>query len=148
MVPEEQAAFKGPSIAAEASPFKYCISYPASERFPFADSTPLEYYIQKAEGWCFNKQISGDVAPVLRQGGKNRILVLAGCFNPPHMGHLELLVHIFLRADSSTVTALLFPVRDTPDVIGRDVTLSTAERLSRRERATLFQDEGVPRKAQ
>ena len=33
--------------------------------------------------------------PTLVRGRKNRILIYGGCFNPPHIGHLEQLMHCY-----------------------------------------------------
>jgi hypothetical protein len=41
---------------------------------------------------------------------RNRVIVYSGCFNPPHLGHLELITHVFLRSDENTIGAILVPV--------------------------------------
>ena len=52
--------------------------------------------------------------PLLRPWGVNRILVFPGTFNPPHMGHLNLLNHIFENAghDMFLSGAIIIPSDD------------------------------------
>lgn len=48
----------------------------------------------------------------LQQGQINRILVYCGSFNPPHLGHLELLRYGFLRSgkDLNLIAAMIVPM--------------------------------------
>jgi hypothetical protein len=52
--------------------------------------------------------------PVLTSGRTNRILVYPGSFNPPHLGHQELLRHGFSRngGDLNIIAAIVVPLDD------------------------------------
>jgi hypothetical protein len=90
---------------------------------PFDLKGDLSVYIQYAETSTFRDCTSECsifsrtpgyfTTPCLRRGKPNRILVHADCFNPPHLGHLELLLHIFLRTDEKTIAAMIVPLGDT-----------------------------------
>jgi hypothetical protein len=81
----------------------YCARYEASEldRFRW-----LSNYIHRAEDVVRSKYkrhapifSHHSAVPRLSHGKVNRILVFSDCFNPPHLHHLELLMHNFLRND-------------------------------------------------
>jgi hypothetical protein len=129
--------------------YAYCTPY-----IPYnpATSTPLEHYIHLAEeeveierkstAPIFSNQL---VAPRLYTDRQNRILIFRGCFNPPHLGHLELLAHVFLRTDCRTIAAIIHPVglggcrKQNATVKGR------AFSLNQNERTTLLHDEVLSR---
>ncbi|KAF2014010.1 hypothetical protein BU24DRAFT_483890 [Aaosphaeria arxii CBS 175.79] len=86
--------------------------------------TSLEPYILKSEtkmnlgpgkmykrNAVFAKGPNGE-APFLTKGEDNQILVYTGCFNPPHRGHRELLMHAFLSTDNKTVAAIIIPTSE------------------------------------
>jgi hypothetical protein len=81
----------------------------------------------------------------LHANRSNRILLFLGSFFPPHLGHLELVTHIFLRTDPSTIAALIFPTgsgqctKQNATVKGRTVLLDQDERFK------LLQDEVLSR---
>ncbi|KAI0174307.1 hypothetical protein BJ166DRAFT_511745 [Pestalotiopsis sp. NC0098] len=66
-----------------------------------SETAPLESYINQA--WKgshpikpFGERTSADApTPTLRRGCKNRIIYYVGSFNPPHLGHLALVDHVF-----------------------------------------------------
>ncbi|KAI4604160.1 hypothetical protein KJ359_000288 [Pestalotiopsis sp. 9143b] len=66
-----------------------------------SETAPLESYINQA--WKgshpikpFGERASTDApVPTLRKGCKNRIIYYVGSFNPPHLGHLALVDHVF-----------------------------------------------------
>ena len=87
---------------------------------PYSESAtaPLEYYIRLA-----SKSISLPApsdsyftspkhAPVLHRNRENKIIMYTGSFNPPHLGHIELAFHTFLRSSSTTIAVVLLPLRD------------------------------------
>lgn len=86
-----------------------------------APTTSLDKYVCKAEARCglpqrstakiFNHAPNVEI-PKLEKFRSNRILVYAGCFNPPHRGHLELLYHTYLRTDDKTIAAMILPMAD------------------------------------
>ncbi|KAF7527339.1 hypothetical protein G7054_g10496 [Neopestalotiopsis clavispora] len=74
------------------------------------ETEPLEKYINQA--WSRGQPIrpfgqpsaSATTPPVatLRKGRKNRIIYYIGSFNPPHVGHLALIDHVFSNTKAST----------------------------------------------
>lgn len=78
--------------------------------------------------------------PTLRRNRPNRIIVFAGCFNPPHLGHLELLVHIYLRADSETIAAMMMPISDVLQEKNGDELRGEAFQMTKCERMELLED--------
>ncbi|KAH6645847.1 hypothetical protein BKA67DRAFT_663730 [Truncatella angustata] len=75
-------------------------------------TVPLEKYIQQA--WNtpevlnpFGITPSGasvdgsPVVPTLRKGCRNRIIYYIGSFNPPHLGHLALIDHVFSNTNAA-----------------------------------------------
>ncbi|KAI1774432.1 hypothetical protein F4818DRAFT_419925 [Hypoxylon cercidicola] len=90
----------------------------SSENHPVAD---LETYI-KTVHWkqgssfpippIFNPGV-GHFRPQLEKGRMNRIILFAGCFNPPHRGHQELLDRAFsCTRDINVIAAFVFPISD------------------------------------
>jgi hypothetical protein len=84
-------------------------------------SLPFQQYIARANkrrlgGLCLricgSAETTGKFEPTLGMGSSNCSIVFAGCFNPPHRGHMELLCHAFLRTDTKTVAAILIPTDD------------------------------------
>lgn len=69
-------------------------------------------------------------SPILKAGCINRILLYPGSFNPPHLGHFELLRHGFWRSgrDMNLVAAIVVPLDDN----------SLRFKFRRTEDATLF----------
>ena len=82
---------------------------------------------------------------MLRADRENRILLFAGCFNPPHLRHMELLSHIFLRTDSRTIAAMLLPVGSGSNGKAGTVVKGKKFSLSVSERDALLQDEAMSR---
>jgi hypothetical protein len=135
--------------------FLSCRDYAPYHRAQPDDTTPLEHYIRRAEKLCFGEVISGSplfstssqgyTLPVLQKGTWNRILVFAGCFSPPHLGHLELLAHIFLRTDKCTIAAMLIPCFNAPG--GKDAAMVKGQELSlsKDQRSVFLQDKLMTR---
>jgi hypothetical protein len=123
----------------------YCASY---EPRNLDRSKRLANYIHRAEDVIRTKYKSHtpifshhSAAPRLFPGKVNRILVFSGCFNPPHLGHLELLTHIFLRTDCCTIGAMIvLKGRDTCERNDAMVNGSTFY-LGYKQRAFLWQDD-------
>jgi hypothetical protein len=103
---------------------------------------PLQQYITRANkhqrgGLCLRTCGSTSVRefePTLGMGYKNRIVVFAGCFNPPHGGHMELLSYAYLRTDDKTVAVIILPTDDNcnkayTEVGDHKVNLSKAQRV-------------------
>jgi hypothetical protein len=116
------------------------------------DSTmPLSHFVREAEKICsgtssklpvFSGFKSDITYPLLQEDVPNRILVFVGCFNPPHLGHLELLAHVFLRADSHTIAAMLVPARDS---VSKGCVKGEAFTLTKIQRSVLLQDDLLSR---
>jgi hypothetical protein len=53
---------------------------------------------------CFS---SKEHAPALHRNRENKVITYQGSFNPPHLGHVELAYHVFLRSSSTTIALLL-----------------------------------------
>ena len=90
----------------------------------------------------FHRSIS---PPMLKRGRKNRILIYPGCFNPPHIGHLGLLIHCFRagQAHLNFIAALICLVNTS--VLWKDDFKSSSEALSETVRAKLWnQDPRFP----
>ena len=61
---------------------------------PQMETVPLQKFIKKA--WVKETTITPFTAePMLRRSKKNRIIYYIGSFNPPHLGHLALISHVF-----------------------------------------------------
>ncbi|KAJ0162046.1 hypothetical protein CTA2_5209 [Colletotrichum tanaceti] len=73
--------------------------------------------------------------PLLRKGQTNRVLFYAGCFNPPHVGHLSFLRRAFEgTADINVIAAVVLPLdshslRSKRRVNGQDLVLTRSERV-------------------
>jgi hypothetical protein len=155
-VPQDTQATMRDEIADPTTtiPFTYCDPYDPKHPSVFDDTAPLSTYIQRAEIKCFETCISkhpifpvppAGVTPMLRKDRENRILLFAGCFNPPHLGHLELLAHVFLRTDSHTIAAMLLPVGSGSNGKASGTVNGEEFGLSASERAALLQDEALSR---
>ncbi|KAI4631814.1 uncharacterized protein J4E87_002520 [Alternaria ethzedia] len=87
---------------------------------PYSESAtaPLEYYIRLASKSMSlptpsdSYFTSPEHAPVLHRNRENKIIMYTGSFNPPHLGHLELAFHTFLRSSSTTIAVVFLPFRD------------------------------------
>lgn len=61
----------------------------------------------------FARGLSHNSPPRLRSDRMNRIIVYAGCFNPPHVGHQALLTYVFNHCkDINVVAAVIIPADD------------------------------------
>lgn len=109
------------------------------------DSADFEQYIIRAEklvpghvparGPIF-RRAPGVPLPKLVKDVPNRVIIFAGCFNPPHKAHFELLCHTFFRADYNTIAAMLMvgddstlTHKDFVNVGNRSLILSKAQRI-------------------
>jgi glycerol-3-phosphate cytidylyltransferase-like family protein len=118
------------------------------------DVTPLAPYIHHASQIHIKESATSEpvfpnlaIPPMLRRNRQNRILVLAGCFDSPHMGHLELLAHVFLRTNSVTVTAMTVPMNEKECTKGSGIVKGKQFVLTKDERKTLWQGEVLSRMA-
>lgn len=125
---------------------KFCEEYPTSKYAPQFAKSDLSMYIQHAEIQCFKHCTSEYpifarakgfyTGPQLCKDRVNRIIIFPGCFNPSHIGHLELLSHVFLRMDSSVVAAMIVPrgetshIKDDTTIGGKPFSLTKQERKS------------------
>ncbi|CAO2649922.1 Nn.00g012140.m01.CDS01 [Neocucurbitaria sp. VM-36] len=106
----------------------------------------LEEYIIRAEKNVLGntsarskifRSAPGSRAPMLRKGVPNRVIIFAGCFNPPHKAHFELLCHAFLRTDRRTIAAMILSIDDRrlkgkrfTEVACQSLVLGKAQRMS------------------
>ncbi|KAK6218964.1 hypothetical protein QIS74_06173 [Colletotrichum tabaci] len=73
--------------------------------------------------------------PLLRKGQTNRVLFYAGCFNPPHIGHLGFLQRAFEGThDINVIAAVILPLdshslRSKRRVNGQDLILPKSDRV-------------------
>ncbi|GKT41050.1 uncharacterized protein ColSpa_01231 [Colletotrichum spaethianum] len=73
--------------------------------------------------------------PLLKKGQKNRVLLYAGCFNPPHLGHYSILRRAFEASqDINAIAAIVLPVDDDRvqgkcKKIGQSLVLPKSERV-------------------
>ncbi|KAG8526364.1 uncharacterized protein KY384_000357 [Bacidia gigantensis] len=84
-------------------------------------SAKLETYISNIHyrhSTDINRQIfshgTTQSPPILRSDRCNRIILFCGSFNPPHIGHQQLLTHTFWNsgADLNIIAAIIFPLDD------------------------------------
>ncbi|KAE9974887.1 hypothetical protein EG328_003554 [Venturia inaequalis] len=82
-------------------------------------------------------------SPRLKQGVTNRILVFRGCFNPPHIAHLNLLRYVYLRAASefNIVAALIVALPDYSCTIKFQDPTDESLLFSWEERKTLWEQD-------
>lgn len=83
--------------------------------------------------------------PTLVRGQKNRILIYGGCFNPPHIGHLEQLIHCYRagKAHLNVIAAVICPIK--PHKIKKKDIQDPSEVLPENVRAKLWsQDPRFP----
>ncbi|KAF1952042.1 hypothetical protein CC80DRAFT_423250, partial [Byssothecium circinans] len=89
---------------------------PIVPNLPLFDETiSLDYYIRRALPFTIRAKLPINIftpsswipPPTLHRGVKNRILLFSGSFNPPHIGHKQLLVHAFFRSAYDNVRAAI-----------------------------------------
>lgn len=83
--------------------------------------------------------------PILVRGRKNRILMYGGCFNPPHIGHLEQLIHCYRagQAHLNVIAAVICLIK--PHKIKKKDLQDPSEVLPENVRAKLWnQDPRFP----
>ena len=87
----------------------------------------------------------GSISPKLKRDRKNRILIYGGCFNPPHVGHLEQLIHCFRAGQAHfNVIAAVICIIKARKIKKKDLQ-SPSEVLSEGVRAKLWnQDPRFP----
>ncbi|KAF2118791.1 hypothetical protein BDV96DRAFT_629407 [Lophiotrema nucula] len=82
------------------------------------------------------------LAPALVRGRKNRIILYAGHFNPPHIGHKLLLAHTMFRNPlDGVIAAIVIPMDD--DIVREkleEAGKNTSIILSKDDRIRLFRD--------
>lgn len=134
---------------------EYCEDYPVHSIKKPTAAIPLEHFVKRAEIACFGKRLTDSpifpqhhkhaTEPLLRRGRLNRIIIFVGCFNPPHLGHLELLAHAFLRTDNHTVAAMICPMEDI--MYGKHNAIVKGEifSLTKKERSVLLKDKLLER---
>lgn len=76
----------------------------------------LEYYVKRA-GWSDGDSVFDQAdtkyRPQLRSDRQNRVLLYPGSFNPPHIGHLALVKHVFENCrDINVIAAFIVPLDD------------------------------------
>ncbi|KAK1599318.1 uncharacterized protein LY79DRAFT_683322 [Colletotrichum navitas] len=73
----------------------------------------LGKYIAKCRSKRHPAVFNTDKQPLLKKGQKNRVLVYAGCFNPPHLGHYNILRRAFEGSrDINVIAAIILPLDD------------------------------------
>jgi len=82
---------------------------------------------------------------MLRKDRTNRIIIFAGCFNPPHRGHRELLCHTYFNADSKAIAAMIVPLGNAYSRKAFAGSGDTAFQLTREQSTQLWQDEFLGR---
>jgi hypothetical protein len=129
--------------------FTYCAPYSPID---YESCTLLEPYIRRAEELQSIKPVNDAsifsqafTAPCLHSGKPNRILVFLGCFTPPHLGHLELLAHTFLRTDGNTIAAMFIVFGDGVSYKLNGMVKGKRFKLTRAERIALLHDEVLER---
>jgi len=115
------------------------------------DVLPLGDYIRKVfkdkENTSQPEQIfcESTSPPTLVRGRKNRILMYGGCFNPPHIGHLEQLIHCYRagHAHLNVIAAVICLIK--PHKIKKKDLQDPSEALPENVRAKLWnQDPRFP----
>jgi hypothetical protein len=136
------------------SKLTYCEAFKPSELAPGPNTTPLEPYIRRAEQLHFSDHASDGpffagltILPVRCRDTFNRIVIFGGCSDLPHYGHLELLVHVFLRSDICTVAAMLYPGDAYPCSKPSAIVKGKRFLLSKEDRRSLWQGELLSRMA-
>ncbi|KAK6067965.1 hypothetical protein SCUP515_09878 [Seiridium cupressi] len=89
------------------------------------NTVPLEMYIQKAwrnrdavNPFRSDKKAATTPVPMLRRGCTNRIIYYIGSFNPPHLGHLALIDHVFSNTNhASSLASFTPPAADTLNAV-------------------------------
>lgn len=119
---------------------------------------PLAHYITTASKQCLLRPASDQIfrhapnvtLPTLRDNQENRVLVFPGAFNPPHLGHTGLLWHVYLSLSSSTIAAIILPMKSS-SVTKKKLTKASNRKdrrtfaLSSHQRRQLWQDEVLGR---
>jgi hypothetical protein len=82
-------------------------------------------------------------SPVLKKGHINRILIYEGCFNPPHIAHLNLICYIYSRTRDSlnVVAAVIIPSSDKTCRKKFDDWNDSALLFSRQERKGMWEND-------
>lgn len=105
----------------------------------------LEYYIKEIQGCdqIFDHGITHRT-PLLCAGIVNRIIFYPGCFNPPHIGHLALLRHVFEHSgrDMNIIAAVIFPL-DDESLVGKLGPQNDDIILTKRQRVKLWRGHGL-----
>ncbi|KAK2040018.1 hypothetical protein LZ31DRAFT_587385 [Colletotrichum somersetense] len=88
-----------------------------------------------------NRIFNTENQPLLKRGQKNRILLYAGCFNPPHLGHCNLLRRAFEESrDINVIAAVILPIDDAT-LEAKCEWKGQSLVLSKRERAHLWRSD-------
>ncbi|QDS74234.1 hypothetical protein FKW77_002739 [Venturia effusa] len=89
---------------------------PASSSLSDLPPNALEKYVTKAYNQHDNQSPRSFFrrSPVLHKNGVNRVLLYYGCFNPPHIAHLNVLRHIYTETsyEFNVVGAIVIPLCD------------------------------------
>lgn len=104
----------------------------------------LSTYIKKAIGPRYRtNDLSKDdhMPPILRGNCMNRVILYRGSFNPPHLGHLNLLKHAFTECgeDWNVIGAIVFVLPDSSLDYKFGHTSGTLK-FSRRQRGQLWRE--------
>jgi hypothetical protein len=125
---------------------------PANRHSPYSDSAtaPLDHYIRLVSASmslptppnpCFS---SKEHAPLLHRNRENKVITYQGSFNPPHLGHVELAYHAFLRSSSTTI-ALLLPLCDLLEAKDGALVNGNTFATTKAQRIALLQDDLLQR---
>jgi hypothetical protein len=132
---------KDPESDCDTSSVKAQAGSPGRQKQP-TSSASLERYIREAsrlpKGSTIFARVPGVQEPTLERHRSNRVLVFKGCFNPPHRGHRELLLHTYLCTDSKTIAAIVAP-RDDDDLDPKYLQQSLT--FTEQQRKQLWQDD-------
>ncbi|KAK1974413.1 hypothetical protein LZ30DRAFT_408992 [Colletotrichum cereale] len=87
-----------------------------------------------------NRIFKTENQPLLRRGRMNRVIVYPGCFNPPHLGHYNMLRRAFEGSrDINVVAAVVFPLNDSR--LEGKYAMSDGLILSKAERVRLWRSD-------
>ncbi|GJC90749.1 hypothetical protein ColLi_13587 [Colletotrichum liriopes] len=79
--------------------------------------------------------------PLLKRGQKNRVLLYPGCFNPPHLGHYNILRRAFEGSQDINVIAAIVLLLDDDSLEAKCEAKGQSLVLSRSERACLWRSD-------